>query len=112
MDRIDFLVQGSAADPYALTFERRDGGRIATYCSCPAGVNGVSCKHRLAILNGCCADIVSGNREQVESVTAWFADSGLAADLAALDEAERGLTQAKATLASAKKRVAAALKGR
>ncbi len=112
MERIDFLVQGSAASPYELTFERRDGGRIATFCSCPAGVNGASCKHRLAILNGGCADIVSGNREQVEIVTAWFAGSGLAADLAALEAAERGLAQAKAALASAKKRVAAALKGR
>jgi uncharacterized Zn finger protein len=110
MERIDFLVQGSAATPYALTFERR-AERIVATCSCPAGANGVLCKHRLAILNGQGAGIVSGNHAQVERVAAWLDGSELAADLASLDTAERALAHAKAALASMRKRVAAALRG-
>ena len=45
-----FYVQGSAAEPYKITFNTN--GRFTASCSCPAGENLTLCKHVLSLLEG------------------------------------------------------------
>jgi len=111
MDRIEFLVRGSADLPYRVTFER-DGDRITAFCNCAAGENGMYCKHRISILGGVDNGIASANAEQVSVVASWLPGSMLAARLTELAEAEENLELAKRTVAKAKKTLAAAMMGR
>jgi uncharacterized Zn finger protein len=48
MEEICFLVQGSAEEPYKVTF-RKKGNNLSAYCTCPAGENGQYCKHRIEV---------------------------------------------------------------
>lgn len=111
MEKIVFSVQGSSSTPYELLFER-DGHQVAAFCTCPAGENGTFCKHRLSILSGADPGIVSGNADQIQSVTAWLPGSRLANSMAELAEAERGLERAKSTVAKAKKKLSESMMGR
>lgn len=45
MEDICFLVQGSAEEPYKVTF-KKNGSNLSAYCTCPAGENCQFCKHR------------------------------------------------------------------
>ena len=47
---LQFLVQGSSAEPYE-TFVQA-GKELSASCTCQAGQNGSHCKHRLNILEG------------------------------------------------------------
>jgi len=37
MDKVFFLVQGSAAEPYEVVFKLRDDNNLSAYCTCQAG---------------------------------------------------------------------------
>lgn len=67
METREFLVQGSALEPYKVTF-KKVGGNLSAYCTCPAGENGMYCKHRFNILEGSTKGIVSGNEADVQIV--------------------------------------------
>lgn len=111
MESIQFLVQGSSAEPYEVTFVR-DGQHLAATCTCPAGSTGTACKHRLSIFAGKASGIVSPNSALVGTVAGWLPGSPIAEHLAAVDAAERELEQAKQRVSAAKKRLSAALGGK
>lgn len=111
METIDFLVQGSAPEPYELKFTR-SGNTINAFCSCPAGDSGTACKHRLSILAGLKGGVVSDNVELVETVASWLLGSNLEMRMAELDRAEEEADNAKKAVSVAKKRLAAAMLGR
>ena len=73
MEKIKFLVQGSAAKPYEVEFSKENNRVIAT-CSCPAGRYSRHCKHRILILanKSKAKDIVSENLEDVKIVSSWI----------------------------------------
>jgi hypothetical protein len=113
VEKIKFLVQGSAADPYELVFEHESStNRIVALCTCPAGRKGTYCKHRLAILDGIDADVVSANPEHIAVVASWLPGSGLADAIDGLAKAEREVEEAKRAVARAKKTLAATMHGR
>ncbi len=64
MERVEFLVEGSQGDQYAVTFEV-DGSNANAFCTCPAGSNGQYCKHRFGIMNGEVSRLLSGNTADV-----------------------------------------------
>ena len=64
MDTITFMVQGSAVEPYKVTFKKSDSN-LSAYLTCPAGENGMYCKHRFRILSGETKGIVRGNENEV-----------------------------------------------
>ena len=105
-----FEVQGSASAPHRVTFENRGGGNLAAFCTCPAGQAGQYCKHRLSILAGSTANIVSGNEPEVQLVAAWLKGSDVERCLHALHEAEQNLEAAKRGVTRAKQAVAQALR--
>ena len=109
MEKLKFLVQGSAEKPYEVTFQR-DSNNLSAYCSCPAGENGQYCKHRVNILSGIKDGIVSNNKPDVEVVALWLPGSDVEKTLHVLKKAEEQFETAKQELSSAKKRFARALR--
>lgn len=109
METIQFRVQGSAAEPYEVSF-RKAGNNLSASCTCPAGEKGQYCKHRSRILEGSTEAIVSGNNEQVPTVVAWLPGTDIAAAMAAVAAAEREFERVKKVVTSAKKDLAAAMR--
>jgi hypothetical protein len=107
MDRIQFLVQGSADVPYEVTFQKESNDLFAS-CTCPAGQNGQFCKHRFRILGNIATAIVSANADQVAIVAGWLPGTPAASALDAVGSAELDLDRAKSALIGAKKRLATA----
>ena len=105
MEEICFLVQGSAEEPYKVTF-RKKGNNLSAYCTCPAGENGQHCKHRINILCGITHRIVSGNEAKVQVVTSWLPGTDVEVALSAVLEAEKQYEVAKMKLSAAKKQLA------
>lgn len=108
METIIFLVQGSAVDPYRVTF-KKEGNNLNAYCTCPASVGGQYCKHRFAILGGETEGIVSGNEAQVQTVVTWLPGSDVAEAMVVLIAAEREFENAKQAVIKARKILAESL---
>lgn len=104
-----FLVQGSASEPYEVVF-RRDGSNLSAYCTCPAGTNGMYCKHRFAILKGLAKGVVSENASEVAEVAAWLPGTDVEAAMADVEALEAEANQIKNALSKAKKNLAKAMR--
>lgn len=109
MEPIRFLVQGSAAAPYEVTFQRV-GSDLTALCTCPAGTVGQYCKHRFRTLGGSTEAIVSGNGDQVPTIVAWLPGTDVAVAMDAVFAAEQELERAKKIVTGTKKALAAAMR--
>lgn len=108
MDTLQFLVQGSAKEPYQVTFQKR-GSNLSARCTCPAGENRQYCKHRFRILEGEADGIVSANADSVPVVVGWLTGTDVEVAMQAVLDAEQALEKAKASASKAKKALAAAM---
>lgn len=106
-----FFVQGSADEPYKVTF-RKNGDNLSANCNCPAGVNGQYCKHRFRILGGFTDGIVSGNETDVEVVKSWLLGTDVETALNLFMDAEDKFEIAKRKLSAAKQQLAKAFRDR
>jgi hypothetical protein len=104
-----FFVQGSAKEPYKVSFRKNDAN-LSAYCTCPAGENGQYCKHRFNILGGITDGIVSGNEAYVQVVASWLPGTDVEAAMNAFMDAEEKTELAKRDLSIAKKRLAEAFR--
>lgn len=109
MNVIEFLVKGSALEPYRVTFTK-ENDNLNAFCTCPAGENGQYCKHRFGILSGGTKFIESNNLEKVAVVQSWLPGSDLEEVLMELAESEHEYDHAKKRLSAAKKNVAKAMR--
>ena len=105
MKELVFSVQGSAKEPYKVTFQK-NGDNLSAYCTCPAGNNGQFCKHRFNILGNFTVGIVSGNEHEVDTIASWLSGTDVEDALTELINSEEQFEIAKSKLASAKKRLA------
>lgn len=105
MEELIFLVQGSAKEPYKVTF-KNNGNNLSAYCTCPAGENGQYCKHRFNILGGISDGIVSSNLLDVEVVASWIPGTDVEIALSKLMDAEVQFGIARSKLTAAKKLLA------
>lgn len=108
MNELSFLVKGSAADPYEVTFIK-DGDSLTALCTCPAGQFGNFCKHRIKILDGDGKAIVSDNVKRVPTIVEWLQGSDVAAALLEYRNLEKSGDGSKSDLAAAKKKLARAM---
>jgi hypothetical protein len=108
MNELSFLVKGSAADPYEVTFIK-DGDSLTALCTCPAGQFGNFCKHRITILDGDDKAIVSDNANRVPTIVEWLRGSDVAAALIEFRNVEKADGVSKSVLATAKKKLARAM---
>jgi uncharacterized Zn finger protein len=109
MDTITFTVQGSAAEPYKVTFKKSDAN-FSAYCTCPAGENGMYCKHRFRILSGETTSIVGGNENEVASVVRWLSGTDVEKAIREVELTEQRLEDAKKAATLAKKKLAVAFR--
>ena len=100
-NKLTFLVQGSAQEPYEVSFIKHNDN-LNAYCTCPAGALGQFCKHKFNILEGSSKAVVSDNTSKVEIVPTWLAGS----DVIALYEVQSELSKLKKKLSLARKEVA------
>lgn len=107
--RFDFFVQGSEPDPYRVTFEKF-GNNLNAYCTCAAGANGQSCKHRLRILSGNHEGLVGGSIDDALMVVDWICGTDVEHYLKRLIEAEDGYDRSRKLLADAKRDFAVSLR--
>ncbi len=108
MNELSFLVKGSAADPYEVTFIK-DGDSLTALCTCPAGQFGNFCKHRITILDGDDKAIVSDNANRVPTIVEWLQGTDVAAALIEFRNVEKAGGVSKSVLATAKKKLARAM---
>lgn len=108
---IKFQVQGSAPEPYIVTFNQ-DEGVLTAYCTCPAGENGTHCKHRINILQGIQKGIVSDNREEIKTVLSWLPGTTLETAVNTFKTAEKNYEKAQKELSTAKHKLTSALYNR
>lgn len=108
MEELVFLVKGSSAEPYEVTFIK-DGSSLTAICTCPAGTYGNFCKHRISILDGNFASISSDNANQAATVIGWLAGTDVEAALDEMREAEKIADPEKKALNAAKRRLARAM---
>jgi len=87
MQKLLFLIQGSASEPYQVEFQF-ENGQLTGLCSCPAGSIGKHCKHRINLLTGSTKNIVEG-MEQVETLLQLLGGTKLEKALNDFIEAER-----------------------
>jgi uncharacterized Zn finger protein len=108
MEELVFLVKGSAADPYEVTFIK-DGTSLTAICTCPAGTYGNFCKHRISILDGNTDAISSDNARQATTVVGWLPGTDVEAALSEMREAEKMADPDKKSLNAAKRKLARAM---
>ena len=108
MNELSFLVKGSAADPYEVTFIK-DGDSLTALCTCPAGQFGNFCKHRITILDGDGRAIVSDNASRVATIVEWLQGTDVAAAMSEYRKLEQAAGVSKSVLAAAKKKLARAM---
>lgn len=106
MQEISFKVQGSALDPYDVVFKKQADAKLSAFCSCQAGKNGKSCKHRFNILKGIKEGIVSDNLEDVELVQSWLHGTNLEQAINKMRKLESEEEKIKKELEDTKKVVA------
>lgn len=104
-ERIQFLVQGSAAKPYEVTFVKT-GKELAAFCTCQAGKNGLSCKHRLNILDGSQNNIVSDNPHEVAKVQTWVPGTSIQREIRNVKISQARVKAANWELSEAQRRLA------
>ena len=110
MKTITFMVQGSAIEPYEVTFVLSSDSNLSAYCTCPAGMNGQYCKHRFAILDGNPKAIVSNNPDDVQIVQSWLPGTDIEATMLKMRKLEKEASRIKKALSDAKKEVAKAMR--
>ena len=103
MASLQFFVQGSATEPYRITFEKA-GDSLSADCTCPAGKAGRYCRHIFAVLSGITKGIVSDRGRSVATLKAWLAGTDV-------DDAMFELVLANCEVDAARIRVSDARKG-
>lgn len=109
VNRLIFYVQGSAAQPYRVTFEKI-GNNLNGYCNCPAGDKGQNCKHRTNILNGVMDGIVNPNVDDLSTLGQWIPGTDVEQALMELQIADAAFKEADNRLKAAKKELSRALR--
>ena len=108
MEELIFLVKGSSAEPYEVTFIK-DGTSLTAICTCPAGTYGNYCKHRISILDGNTEAISGDNVDQAATVVGWLHGTDVEAALSELREAEKIAGPEKKALNTARRKLARAM---
>ena len=92
-EQLIFQIQGSAPNPFRVTF-RLEAGQLSATCTCNAGLLGKLCKHRLGLLQGEPLGIVSGNEKDVPRIQGLFRGTEVEGALTELLRAEAVLSAA------------------
>lgn len=110
MEEIIFEVQGSAPEPYQVSFVRRSEANLSAYCTCAAGENGQYCKHRFTIMDGNRKGIVSSNADDVKIIQSWLIGTDIEKAIIRVRDIEKEAEKIKKELTLAKKNLAKSMR--
>ncbi len=100
---------GGSQSPYGEPVAIKDGDSLTAICTCPAGTFGNLCKHRVAILDGNAAAIVSNNADKAPLIQEWLVGTDVESALKEMRAADWPAESAKDSLAAAKRKLARAM---
>lgn len=106
--RLEFVIEGSKGDQYQVIFEKQ-GETLHAFCACPAGENGLYCKHRFGLMDGSPARLSSDNPEDVERLKELMQGTELEAAYNRVKDATKAHEATKRALDKAKKELAKAM---
>ena len=106
---MELIVKGSTGNEYAVRFER-EGELLHTSCTCSAGQNRMHCKHRLELMDGSFARLVTTGHDALrEQIAEMLRGTNVEQALRNFREAEEFDKNAKAKFKEAKKALDRAL---
>lgn len=105
MQKLQFLVRSSSSNEvYSLSAYKTVHG-VRFSCSCPAGENGLHCKHRIALASGDGSQLAEPDAAGVCALLDMLAPTEVPMTLARIDELERMAATIKKELADARRRL-------
>ncbi len=102
---LKFIIQGSQPEPYQVVF-RRTGSNFTATCTCKGGEMGQVCKHRMNLLKGDIAGLMSGNSVQLAQLMEMFTGTDVEQAFVNLVEAEAAVEAAKSEFSRRKRALA------
>jgi hypothetical protein len=105
VEPLEFFVQGSSSEPYAVRI-LKIGERVFATCTCMAGVMRQLCKHRIRIMQGDSQGVISGNLEEVRKMPSLLEGTIVPAAIREIDRLEEEVEEAKRALLRAKESLA------
>lgn len=111
MTRIDIEVPSSSSDATYLVSVGQDDQGVFISCSCPAGVFGKLCKHKLEVLNAASGTANSYSEETSRDVHRLIESTDIPLFLNSMNLADLELQRAKRALEAAKTSLEKSLNG-
>ena len=109
MQNAFFEVLGSEGDVYRVTFVQASGG-VRVSCTCRAGMSGLFCKHRLALMAGDRSRMVSPEKaDELDLVMGWAELAPIKEQIAKLHQVQGQIDELEKVEAGLKKAVAKAV---
>ena len=65
---IEFLIKGSSAQPYKVTFQKSVDQHVYSGCNCSCRKSGMICKHIMNILDGDVTNMIQGSSIDIKMV--------------------------------------------
>ena len=101
MVRHIFDIKGSSST-YEVIF-LKEGTSVTITCNCPAGNQGLHCKHRIALLKGDASAVISKNAQDAEKLPEIIKGTSLASAFNNYMILEKNFEETKKELAISKK---------
>ena len=111
MMNIDIEVPSSSSDVTYLVSVRQDDDGVLISCTCPAGLFGKLCKHKLEVLNSSISATESDPDETRYAVHRLIGSTDILLFLTEMNRADQALQTAKRVLDAAKKNLEKSLNG-
>lgn len=112
MINIDIEIPSSSSDAtYCVSVTQDDNGVLVS-CTCPAGVFGKLCKHKLEVLNACINTTDDYRDATHEDIRRLIEGTDIPLLLADMNRADQEFQRAKRTLETVKKSLEKLLIGR
>lgn len=109
MQNTTFEVLGSEGDVYRITFVQASGG-VRVSCTCRAGMSGLFCKHRLALMAGDRSRMVSPElASDLDAVMSWPEFAPIKEQITKLHQVQSQIDELEKVEAGLKKAVAKAV---
>ncbi|MBN2183307.1 MAG: hypothetical protein JW715_15460 [Sedimentisphaerales bacterium] len=108
-NNIEILVKSSSGDPYTVSFYI-DKNDISAFCSCPAGVYRVLCKHIICLINNDDSILYDRNqKELIRQVCAHLQKTNIPSLLTKWKESEELLKRVQRNAKKSKKNLEKAI---
>jgi hypothetical protein len=84
LSHLEYQIQGSTAERYVVRFWR-EGANLHSSCTCQAGHRGLSCKHRISLLQGDVTDLLDSSPSKFSQLSGLVNGSDVAQAIAVYD---------------------------